>query len=377
MKNKVALFLMIIAITLSVIPLLNLHTKSLVASNPTPEGAKNTQQTISFYTIDYVLDYISPYLYYFGISSSPLQSIIGYKGWLYLGDKYMQTRTVSRRGQTAEDVSLARNIAFASEAWDAQLQKKGVHLYRVMIAPDKGTIYPEHLPEWAKPSTPSATDALVTCASKLYFDLRPTLLRAKAETPIPLYYKTDTHWNSLGAAHAFNAFMSYLLHTEPGLNWESDQKFRVTQVRNRPGGDLARFLHLKRYLTDKEPVISWLINTSIETTQYDLESNKVIRSGGNPTIRAPQTPIRVASPHALNKKKILWLRDSFGTALSPFMAATFTEVVQVHWYPAFRNHGHLLTKLVDSWHPEYVIVTVVERASRSPEFALLPPENSD
>ena len=56
--------------------------------------------------------------------------------------------------------------------------------------------------------------------------------------------------------------------------------------------------------------------------------------------------------------------------MSPFMAATFTETLQLHY-----DHANpvLLTKLVEQYRPEYVFITVVERDSRGGFFISLPP----
>jgi len=76
-------------------------------------------------------------------------------------------------------------------------------------------------------------------------------------------------------------------------------------------------------------------------------------------------PLLVRSKHALNHRKVLWLRDSFGTALSPFMAATFTETLQIH-YAALEPET--LAGLVETYRPDYVFLTVVERDARGEWF---------
>lgn len=337
----------------------------------TDEGAE--WWSYASYNLDSALGWLNQRLYQFGISTDPTRVIIGREGWLYLGDEYAQIRTVARRGQTGEDVDRGCQIASALAEWETWLTGMGVRQYRVVIAPNKGTIYPEHLPNWAKPSQPSATDGLVGCTGKQrILDLRPALWLAKNETLFPLFYRTDTHWNSLGAAHGFSAFMSHLLLSEPTLIWEPERAIEVVRVDGRSGGDLARFLHLQESLTDDEPVVAMLAYTSIETTQYDFESGKVIQSGGNPLVGPSTPPIRVVSPHAMNKKKVLWLRDSFGIGLAPFMAATFTETVQLHWNEVISSRGELLIHLVNTWHPEYVIVTVVERDAVTPLLTRVP-----
>ncbi|HEU4853968.1 MAG TPA: hypothetical protein VFS89_01615 [Nitrosospira sp.] len=78
----------------------------------------------------------------------------------------------------------------------------------------------------------------------------------------------------------------------------------------------------------------------------------------------------VKSKNALNQKRVLWLRDSFGTAIAPFMAATFSETLQLHYAAA---HPELLARLVDTYKPDYVFITVVERGARRKRFGSFPP----
>ena len=73
---------------------------------------------------------------------------------------------------------------------------------------------------------------------------------------------------------------------------------------------------------------------------------------------------------ALNNKKVLWLRDSFGSAMSQLMALTFSDVLEVH------NDMKLdarFAQLVEDWKPDYVFVTVVERTFKAVPFTSDPP----
>ena len=62
---------------------------------------------------------------------------------------------------------------------------------------------------------------------------------------------------------------------------------------------------------------------------------------------------------ALNKKKLLWIRDSFGVNNSPLYQATFEEIIQIH--PAFVNKN-IFHSLVEKEKPDYVIFQVAERS---------------
>jgi alginate O-acetyltransferase complex protein AlgJ len=364
-KRRIVIFLSVVLLSLLVVPLANI----LFAPN---RDAIKWQQKTFLYNIDFVSRWLAKVLYPFGISTDPKQVIIGYDDWLYLGDQYNQTLSVDRRRPTSADVELGKQIGAAIVAWDAYFASKGVKLFRIMIGPNKGTVYPEHMPSWAKPVSPNATDALLAgTGAKNYVDLRDVLLEAKANQAVDLYYKTDTHWNNLGAAIAFHAFAQQVGAVVPDLRWPSDAIYDLSRIVPRAGGDLANFLRLSGSLSDSEPMIH-VQDLSVETTQVDFDTKQVIHKGGNPAVRVSLKPLLVKSLGALNNKKVLWLRDSFGNAMSPLMAATFSDVLQLHWGEAIKPGGRLV-QLVENWKPDYVFFTVVERASRAGDFAAFPP----
>jgi alginate O-acetyltransferase complex protein AlgJ len=364
-RRSVFHFLSIVLLSIFVIPIFN------ILSAPSRDAIKWTEKSF-LYNIDFASKWTALFLYPFGISTDPKKVIVGRDGWLFLGDQYAQILTDGRRPPSEADLVLGQEIGRAVAAWDAYLSSKGVKLFRVMIGPNKGTIYPEYLPRWAKPTSPNPTDALLAgTGTTHYLDLREALLAAKTNNSAPLYYKTDTHWNSLGGGIAFQAFAHQLTKAAPEIQWPSQSSYELDRIDPRHGGDLANFLRLTTHLSDSEPIIL-ASNLSVETTQIDFDTKQIVRKGGNPTVGSPFKPLLIQSEGALNKKKVLWLRDSFGTALSPWMAITFSEVLQFHWPEAIRQGGRFV-QLVEEWKPDYVFFTVVERDSKSPAFAAPPP----
>lgn len=366
MKRSVWVFLFAVLLSLLIVPVIN------ILAAPNHEAIKWRKKSF-LYNMDFASEWAARLLYPFGISTDPKQVVIGRDGWLYLGDQYKKTLSVDRRPPTETDIILGKQIGTAMEAWDAYLASKGVKVFRIMIGPNKGTIYPEHMPTWSKSTSPNATDALVAGAGAVnYIDLRSPLLAAKLNQPEPLYYRTDTHWNFLGAGVAFREFAQQVGPAAPEIRWPSKKVYELSRVDPRGGGDLANFLRLTAYLSDYEPMIN-ASSLAIETRQSDFDTKQVLHQGGNQVvILATTKPLLVQSVGALNNKKVLWLRDSFGTALSPLMAATFSEVLQLHWEEAIKPEGRFL-QLLEDWKPDYVFFTVVERASRSPWFAAYPP----
>ena len=365
LRKRTLLFVSLVLGSLLVLPVLNIAAR--LESGRAPSWTAS-----ALFGTD--LELASPLrqlLYRTGISTSPAQVLIGRGGWLYLGDEYERTVTVTRRGQTPADAKQAATIAHAAQAWDLWMQQRGVKLYRVLVGPNKSSIHPEHLPEWARPAETRATDGLFA-HGPWYVDPAPALLQARSEGQELLYFRHDTHWTQLGAGVAFQALASSVGPHAPDLKWPEARMFRTAEVRVRQGGDLAHFLHLGGALTEQEPTI--VLATAVDTVRYDHADGRVLKKGGNAPLESPSRPIRVVSAGALNARKILWLRDSFGTSLSPMMAATFTETVQVHWNAALSS-PKVLANLIDKWRPDYVFVTVVERDALHGLFAV-PPSDS-
>ena len=144
----------------------------------------------------------------FGVSPSA-NVLIGGAGWLYfLGEDgtafdryYRGAPPMSDSDIGALAAELARRERF--------LASHGI-AYVVTIAPEKYTIYPEFLPTWAlarAKHTPldRLVEAIRAGGAVRYVDLRAPLRAAKASERV--YYQTDSHWNSLGAAVAYREIM--------------------------------------------------------------------------------------------------------------------------------------------------------------------------
>lgn len=364
MKHRASIFLIALLASLLIVPAFNISR------------ARNFEaikwERSFFYNMDFASSFAAKWLYPLGISINSKSVVIGRDGWLFLGDSFQATLSAARHPTSAEDAQLTKQIGVAAAAWDAYFASKGVQLFRVMIGPNKGSIYPEHLPRWAQPVSPNATDALFAeTGNILYVDLRAPLLEAKAHQKADLYYKLDTHWNHLGSALGFRAFAQQVGAVAPELIWPPSEAYTLTSSRETKGGDLANFLRLPTELSDTRLAIG-ASEFSLQTTRIDFDTQKVLYTGGHLTTIPPVKPVLVHTSNALNHKKVLWLRDSFGDSMAVMMEGTFRDVLQLHWHEALKPGGRLV-QLVDSWKPDYVFFTVVERDARNGWFTVPPP----
>ena len=286
--------------------------------------------------------------------------IIGRAGWLFYKDDNSAELFRNEYPLTDQDVDRWVASIRRRQQWTAE---RGI-AYLLAVAPDKHTIYPEYMPaEMGKTGPQSQLDQIVAAsratADLPLLDLRPALLAAKAQSLRPLYWRTDTHWTSYGAYVGYRAIMERLSHQvsgQPVLDL-GDEAF-VRRTRDTPG-DLAGMLALPtpeeevfvdeghyrcHYQTTNDPVPSWLTAVS-------------------PLIRT-----RCPEAHG----KLLVIRDSFSTALLPFISQSFGEVVYAWTVPYERDFARVQA-LVDREHPDMVIEEWVERSLQWTPDPLSPP----
>ena len=356
MKKRAIWFICLALIILMVVPAVNLARSS-------DEVIRRKCCDAGFlYNLDFAMPAFSRLLYPFGISIDSDNAIIGKEEWLYLGDRHEKNMTVRRMGVGDKDVDAIRKITLAVSERNLWLKKKGVKDFRILICPDKNTVYPEFLPGWASAQGVNATDDLLAGAEKnIYIDSRPALLAAKNRPSEPLFYKTDTHWNALGAWLGFQELARELVESDTSLRWPTVKKIRARKTSN-AGGDLAKFLRLASSLQDVELALEMGgARGPLKTMQSDFLTGQPVASSSLVLQDTPMRPLLVKSEHALNNRRVLWLRDSFGNAMAPYMAEAFSETLQLHYDEA---DPELFVRLVDMYKPDYVLITVVERRAR-------------
>jgi hypothetical protein len=183
----------------------------------------------------------------FRASSSP-KVVLGRDDWLYYNGDVQDGRPIADyRGTEPLSPAQVEWLRWMVQDQHEWLQDRGIR-YLFAIVPSKEQIHPERLPPaitrvGAKTPREQVLDHLAGRGLPV-LDLAPVLLDAKAAAPV--FYKTDTHWNSLGCLAANQAILDAL-----GLPREADGAFDVRRLEH-PGGDLAGMLNLGGFLREIE-----------------------------------------------------------------------------------------------------------------------------
>ena len=146
---------------------------------------------------------------------------LGENGWFYLTGDDSRASWRGLRRLAPEKLEAWRK---ALEARRDRLKEQGIE-YVYVVAPNKQSIYPEHLPESEHSLGPTPLDQLqawLAARSDVSFlDLRPALLAEKThdrpEQGDFVFHKLGMHWSSRGAWAAVQAVVAKLAERFPDL----------------------------------------------------------------------------------------------------------------------------------------------------------------
>jgi hypothetical protein len=173
-------------------------------------------------------------------------------------------------------------------------------------------------------------------------DLRPALLHGKTEQPV--YWQTDTHWNSYGVYLAYAEIMA-ALHARAPQNWQPGLQARpLSDYAAEPvtyTGDLRHLLAL-----DLLPGEAGLALTP----RFPLQSRLVSQSG----------PVSILETPDPARPRLLVFHDSFGPPLIPYLAEHFSRSVFAGGLDAASAFA-----LIHQEQPDFIILELVERDLRN------------
>lgn len=280
----------------------------------------------------------------FNLGDSPSSNVtLGKDGWLFLGSIKKGYKNYDDPIGDARNVNLftdhdLKKFAKHMASLDAWLSSRGIK-YVFVIAPNKHTVYFEHLPGYiTKFNKKSSTDQLVEYLNQhtnvIVIDLRKKLIESKAK--YRLYSKTDTHWNHFGANIAQFEIMLRIEQIFPNLI--KPELFKMREGIS-GGGDLARFVGVNGF--------------------SELNPQPMFENTCKP-IRYPES-INERKPHSYSCEgqeiKALIYRDSFFNYLQPYFARKFKHSTYIWEKTTYSS----LEKYVTLKNPDIVIEEWVER----------------
>jgi len=251
--------------------------------------------------------------------SETVEVLVGREGWLYYTGADA-VRSIEGRSLFPEaGVRVWERTIRERSRW---LSQRGIR-YLVVFAPEKGSIYPEHLPAWVRPSRQGTRlDQVMKVLSGIegadVLDLRRPLLEAKRSSAHSIYPATDTHWNALGNHAAYSEIVTRLGRWFPGARPAPLSSFTLTWER-RAGGDLARLLGLEHRFSETVP------NLAPRTPGEARRVDPGVYGAARP--EAAAYPPIVTERNGAEMRAAVMFRDSFATDLVPLLSEHFGRAV--------------------------------------------------
>ncbi len=256
------------------------------------------------------------------------QVLVGRHGFLFFSD------TVA--DYCGESDMTEAELTAAADALAALSEYAAAHGARLLVAvaPNKNTIYPDEMPaayrrlhDAAHETNLDRLTAALDARGVASVDLRPIL--SDAETR--LYHRRDTHWNAAGAARAADAIL-----TAAGVPHEAYAALPVAE--GAPfAGDLDGMLYPGEERTEPDLVPALDLSrafayTSAFTSPMDM----------------------TITTRARGETTLLVFRDSFGSALIPYLSAAALDARYERAVP-YR------IDLLERYPASLVIVEIAER----------------
>lgn len=246
------------------------------------------------------------------------QVLLGKEDWLFYKTTEDGDPISDYQGINHYDEATMQAVADKLTNERNQFANYGIDFY-ILSIPNKASVYPEYMPDTIeRKDTTSRTDLLMKYLEENtdlnVVDAKPILEKAKKKKQV--YYKSDTHFNQIGAFVTVQALKDKIDGKTDSLK---DVKF--DKVMNNYSGDLACLCDMQ--------------DTFNDDIQYQLDAATV------------NTKIK-------SNKRILVIGDSFSEVMQSIMSQYFAEVKTV-------NIWSFEPSLLDEYKPGIVVWEHAER----------------
>ena len=271
-------------------------------------------------------------VYIDGLRVSPVPEVVlGTEGWLYYtgpaGERLLDRHVRGSDPFSQDELDRWRDFLVERAR---RFRSVGAQ-YAFVIAPNKESIYPEHLPGWIGPRVgPTRLDQLMahleSASGVTVIDLRGALIAEKEAAVV--YYKSDTHWNTRGAYAAYREIARVLAADFPALAARSWASLGATAT-ERTGLDMARMIGLVPESPEADFKLDHGACGAATPVPIPLPADLQSR------LTAPAYVQRCDAPGDVDA---VIFQDSFGTALAPILAKSFRSAT-IFPATAGPNHG--------------------------------------
>lgn len=303
-------------------------------------------------TVDYDL---------FRESSNP-EVVIGKEGWLFFSSPEHGDQLADYMGEKHFTEEEAATIASYLNVANEYFSYAGIQ-FIVAIVPGKERVYPQYLPDEYGDPMPGRGEEMYTYLAQncpgidviwLYDELKNYSDTHEELT----YYKTDTHWNHLGAYLGARRILS-----DAGFALPEPTKENLVEY-DPGGGDLVNMLGMNP--------------ATVSDVDYELQNElsfSYVTEGGD-----VMSQMYFSSDTDSGKSAVI-LGDSFTIILSEELAGHFTQLC---YYRRYGNNTENLWDIIERIHPDVFIyetgdryldqVGILANPLRVPGFYALHPE---
>lgn len=259
--------------------------------------------------------------------------VIGKSGWLYYFPQSQGTGTIGDfTGQSTFSEKELQKISENLKIRARLLAQRGIKLY-LFLHPNKQTIYPEYMPDTLaqRPGVKKLDQVFdyLTQHTDIKVMASHRELRKKKGDRL-LYFRTDSHWNSLGAYYGYRKYAEAMAADFSAIRPVEMQDLNMANEERNIGGDTARLLGLEHYMKDSGILLTLKKKSRVITVAKTLEDH-------NTHFRQPGT----------NLPSAYFLCDSFimyGTL--PFFAENFSDSYFV-WHGLPYDTGKIKSRKID------------------------------
>ena len=281
------------------------------------------------------------------------RAFIGKEGWLYLD---VNGEFLDIQGKKQYDQKFLKNSVEALIANWKELKKNNID-YVLVIAPNKSTIYPEFLPDIIQSKFGNMRldqfllELIKQSPNFPVIDLRAPIMAAKTREQNNIYYKSDTHWNSIGAHYGYLEIIDFLskkyhLNLKPKVRNDFVIKNKIKD--GAISGDIADMMNL----------------TVSDDIEYDLIPKKPFNYSRVNVTKEEQKqfhkPTFFINKLSFSENKSLPVlfsyKDSFSDHLIFFLPEHFSKSYFVN-----ESHCKIDLNIIKKYHPNILIQEVVER----------------